>query len=41
MHAGIAGSRLVVVERCGHLSTIERPDEVNDALGRWLAALDA
>ncbi len=41
MHAGIAGSRLIVVERCGHLSTIERPDEVNDALGRWLAALDA
>jgi pimeloyl-ACP methyl ester carboxylesterase len=37
IHAGIAGSSLVVIERCGHLSTLERPDEVNDAVRRWLA----
>ena len=38
MHAAIPGSRLVVIERCGHLSTMERPDEVNAALREWLAA---
>jgi pimeloyl-ACP methyl ester carboxylesterase len=32
----IPGATLVVVERCGHLSTMERPDEVNAALRRWL-----
>ncbi|MGF1629398.1 MAG: alpha/beta fold hydrolase [Kiloniellaceae bacterium] len=36
--AGIADARLVVVEDCGHLSTIERPAEVNAALRRWLSA---
>src|SRR5262249_58415732 len=30
--AGVAGSRLVVVADCGHLSTMERPDAVNRAL---------
>ena len=35
---GIAGSRLVVVPNCGHLSTIERPEPVNAALTQWLAA---
>ncbi len=39
MHAGIAGSTLVVIERCGHMSTLEGPDEVNDALLRWLAGV--
>ena len=34
----IPGSRLVVVERCGHMSTMEQPDEVNAALGEWLAS---
>ena len=29
---GIAGSRLVVVPDCGHLSTIEQPEPVNAAL---------
>ncbi len=38
MHAGIAGSRLVVVPGSGHLSTMEKPDEVNAALRDWLAA---
>jgi pimeloyl-ACP methyl ester carboxylesterase len=35
--AGIAGSRLVVVADCGHLSTMERPDAVNGALTEWMA----
>lgn len=30
--AGIAGSRLVKIPRCGHVSTLERPDEVSRAL---------
>jgi len=34
--AGIAGSTLVVVPQCGHLSTLERPQEVNAALSDWL-----
>jgi pimeloyl-ACP methyl ester carboxylesterase len=38
MHAAIAGSRLVVVETCGHLSTLEQPDAVNAALREWLAS---
>lgn len=36
MAHGIAGAALAVIERCGHLSTLERPDEVNEALRRWL-----
>jgi pimeloyl-ACP methyl ester carboxylesterase len=34
--AGIAGSRLVTVPDCGHLSTLERPEQVNQALVGWL-----
>jgi pimeloyl-ACP methyl ester carboxylesterase len=34
---GISGARLVIVPNCGHLSTIERPEAVNAALGQWLA----
>lgn len=33
---GISGARLVIVPDCGHLSTIERPDQVNAALAEWL-----
>ncbi len=36
--AGIKGARLEVLEDCGHLSTLERPTEVNAALRRWLSA---
>lgn len=32
----IPGSRLQVVEECGHLSTLERPEEVSAAMRRWL-----
>jgi pimeloyl-ACP methyl ester carboxylesterase len=35
--AGIAGSRLVVVPDCGHLSTMERPEAVNRALVEWMS----
>jgi pimeloyl-ACP methyl ester carboxylesterase len=35
---GIAGATLVTVKDCGHLATLERPDEVNAALSRWLTA---
>jgi pimeloyl-ACP methyl ester carboxylesterase len=34
--AGIRGSRLVIVPRCGHLSTLERPAEVSRALTELL-----
>lgn len=36
MAAGIAQSRLVVIEDCGHLATMERPAEVTSALQAWL-----
>jgi pimeloyl-ACP methyl ester carboxylesterase len=37
MAALVPAAVLVVFPRCGHLSTLERPDAVNDALGDWLA----
>jgi pimeloyl-ACP methyl ester carboxylesterase len=37
MATDIPNSRLVVLERCGHLAPLERPDEVNSAFARWLA----
>jgi len=36
--AGIARARLEIVPECGHLSTLERPETVNDALRGWLTA---
>lgn len=39
--AAIPGAELVVVERCGHMLTMERPAEVNAALQRWLDAFSA
>jgi pimeloyl-ACP methyl ester carboxylesterase len=35
--AGIPGCRLVIIDNCGHLATLERPDAVNTALHAWLA----
>lgn len=32
----IPGATLVVIQRCGHLSTLEQPQQVNAALRRWL-----
>ena len=33
----IPGARLEVVADCGHMSTMERPDEVTELLREWLA----
>jgi pimeloyl-ACP methyl ester carboxylesterase len=33
---GIPRSRLTVIEDCGHMSTIEQPDRVLEALNEWL-----
>jgi len=32
----IADSQLVIIERCGHLSTMEQPELVNASLRQWL-----
>ncbi|TFV74134.1 alpha/beta fold hydrolase [Bradyrhizobium frederickii] len=37
MAEGIAGARLVVLERCGHLPQAEQPDATVRALTEWLA----
>jgi pimeloyl-ACP methyl ester carboxylesterase len=36
--AGVRGAQLVIIEECGHLSTMERPWEVSVALRQWLTA---
>ncbi len=36
MHERIAGSTLAVLERCGHMSTMEQPQAVITALRDWL-----
>jgi len=38
MARAIPGSRLEIIEACGHLSTLERPAEVSAALRRWLSS---
>jgi pimeloyl-ACP methyl ester carboxylesterase len=38
MARAIAGASLCIVEQCGHMSTMERPDAVNAALANWLAS---
>jgi pimeloyl-ACP methyl ester carboxylesterase len=35
--AGIAGSKLVVVEESGHMAPLEQPEAVTDALYLWIA----
>lgn len=37
MANGIPGARLHIVERCGHLSTLEQPDIVSRAMREWLS----
>ena len=37
MVAHLPNAELVVVEHCGHLSTLEQPDAVNAALRHWLS----
>ena len=34
----LPNARLVVVENCGHLSTLEQPSRVNEEFVRWLTA---
>ena len=41
MAAMIPKSRLVVIEDCGHMSTMERPEEVTAAMQKWLTSLSA
>ncbi len=36
MAAGIKGARLEVLEDCGHMSTMEKPEQVVRALRRWI-----
>ena len=33
----IGGSELIVIEQCGHLVTMEKPEETNAILKRWLS----
>ena len=35
--AGIPGARLEIIADCGHLSVLERPDEVNAVVSRFVA----
>ncbi len=39
MAARMPQSRLVVIEDCGHMSTMERPEQVTDAMRDWLTSL--
>jgi pimeloyl-ACP methyl ester carboxylesterase len=39
MAAKIPHSRLVVIEDCGHMSTMERPEHVTAAMRDWLTSL--
>jgi pimeloyl-ACP methyl ester carboxylesterase len=36
MAALVPGSRLEILERCGHMAPMERPDETGEALVQWL-----
>jgi pimeloyl-ACP methyl ester carboxylesterase len=36
MAGAIPGAKLVIVPQCGHLSTMERPQAVNEALVAWM-----
>ena len=38
MHEGIAGSRLVIIPRAGHLALLENPSLVHPAIKDWAAA---
>jgi len=39
--AGIPAARLQMIDRCGHLSTLEQPQAVTAALLEWLSGLPA
>ena len=35
----ISGSELAIIERCGHMAPMERPEEVTTALSKWFTEL--
>lgn len=39
MAAAIPGAQLTIVERCGHMCTMEQPQAVSEALAGWLRRL--
>ena len=39
MHEGIAGSRLEIIENCGHLMTMEHPELVSKILVDWIGGI--
>jgi pimeloyl-ACP methyl ester carboxylesterase len=39
MAGAIPGAKLVVIEHCGHLSTLERPGQVSEAMKKWLESI--
>ncbi|SLN77456.1 alpha/beta fold hydrolase [Oceanibacterium hippocampi] len=40
MAAGLPDATLAIIERCGHLSTLEQPAAVNEAMAGWLARIE-
>ena len=38
MASDIANAQLVIIEECGHMSPLEKPDAVSAALRRWLSS---
>lgn len=39
MVSAIPGAGLVIIDECGHLSPIEQPSRVNEALAQWLGKI--
>jgi len=40
MHSQISNSKLVIVENCGHLSTLGQPEKVTESLRDWIRSLN-
>jgi pimeloyl-ACP methyl ester carboxylesterase len=40
MAVAIPNSTLVVIENCGHMCMLERPDELSQAMRKWLGSLN-
>lgn len=40
MVSAIANAGLVIVDECGHLSAVEQPTRVNEALAQWLGNIE-
>jgi pimeloyl-ACP methyl ester carboxylesterase len=39
MAASIKDSQLAIIANCGHMSTMEKPDEVSRLLHHWLTRI--